>query len=33
VTEPLPADLWPDVRPDAARRLMAAAIESFATNG
>jgi AcrR family transcriptional regulator len=33
VTEPLPEDLWPDVKPDAARRLMAAAIESFATNG
>jgi AcrR family transcriptional regulator len=33
VTETLPDDLWPDVRPDAARRLMAAAIESFATNG
>lgn len=31
--EPLPDDLWPDVRPDAARRLMAAAIESFATHG
>ncbi len=33
MTEPLPEDLWPDVKPDAARRLMAAAIESFATNG
>jgi AcrR family transcriptional regulator len=33
VTESLPEDLWPDVKPDAARRLMAAAIESFATNG
>jgi AcrR family transcriptional regulator len=33
VTVSLPEDLWPDVRPDAARRLMAAAIESFATNG
>jgi AcrR family transcriptional regulator len=33
VTDPLPDDLWPDVRPDAARRLMAAAIESFATRG
>ena len=33
MTEPLPEDLWPDVRPDAARRLMAAAIESFATHG
>jgi AcrR family transcriptional regulator len=29
----LPEDLWPDVRPDAARRLMAAAVESFATRG
>jgi AcrR family transcriptional regulator len=29
----LPEDLWPNVRPEAARRLMAAAIESFATNG
>ncbi|MCT2583356.1 TetR/AcrR family transcriptional regulator [Actinophytocola gossypii] len=26
-------DLWPDVRPDAARRLMAAAVESFAERG
>jgi AcrR family transcriptional regulator len=33
VTEPLPEDLWPDVRPDAARRLMAAAVESFAARG
>jgi AcrR family transcriptional regulator len=33
VSEPLPEDLWPDVRPDAARRLMAAAIESFAARG
>jgi AcrR family transcriptional regulator len=33
VTDPLPEDLWPDVKPDAARRLMAAAIESFATHG
>ena len=33
MTETLPDDLWPDVRPDAARRLMAAAIESFATHG
>jgi AcrR family transcriptional regulator len=32
-SEPLPEDLWPDVRPDAARRLMAAAVESFATRG
>lgn len=31
--EPLPEDLWPDVRPDAARRLMAAAVESFAKRG
>jgi AcrR family transcriptional regulator len=31
--EPLPEDLWPDVKPDAARRLMAAAIESFAAKG
>jgi AcrR family transcriptional regulator len=29
----LPDDLWPDVRPDAARRLMAAAVESFAARG
>jgi AcrR family transcriptional regulator len=29
----LPEDLWPNVRPEAARRLMAAAIESFATHG
>jgi AcrR family transcriptional regulator len=33
VSEPLPDDLWPDVKPDAARRLMAAAIDSFATRG
>lgn len=33
MTQTLPEDLWPDVRPDAARRLMAAAIESFATQG
>jgi AcrR family transcriptional regulator len=32
VTE-LPEDWWPDVRPDAARRLMAAAVESFAARG
>ncbi len=31
--QPLPEDLWPDVRPDAARRLMAAAVESFAARG
>jgi AcrR family transcriptional regulator len=29
----LEEDLWPDVRPDAARRLMAAAVESFAARG
>ncbi|RSM85553.1 TetR/AcrR family transcriptional regulator [Kibdelosporangium aridum] len=28
-----PADLWPDVKPDAARRLMSAAVESFAKVG
>jgi AcrR family transcriptional regulator len=28
-----PADLWPDVRPEAARRLMLAAVESFARVG
>jgi AcrR family transcriptional regulator len=33
VTEPIPEELWPDVRPDAARRLMAAAVESFAARG
>lgn len=33
MTAPLPADLWPDVKPDAARRLMAAAISSFASHG
>jgi AcrR family transcriptional regulator len=33
VSDPLPEDLWPDIKPDAARRLMAAAIESFATHG
>lgn len=32
-SEALPEDLWPDVRPDAARRLMAAAVESFASRG
>jgi AcrR family transcriptional regulator len=31
--EPLPEDLWPEVRPDAARRLMKAAVESFASRG
>jgi len=30
---PIPDELWPDVRPDAARRLMAAAVESFAERG
>ncbi|CAM3655991.1 TetR/AcrR family transcriptional regulator [Kibdelosporangium persicum] len=29
----LPADLWPEVRPEAARRLMSAAVESFAAVG
>jgi AcrR family transcriptional regulator len=29
----LPEDPWPEVRPDAARRLMAAAVESFAARG
>ena len=29
----LPEESWPDVRPDAARRLMAAAVESFAKRG
>jgi AcrR family transcriptional regulator len=33
VTAPLPEDLWPDVRPEAARRLMAAAVNSFAERG
>lgn len=33
MTTPLPEDLWPDVQPDAARRLMAAAIDSFAERG
>jgi len=33
VSQPLPEDLWPEVRPDAARRLMAAAVESFAARG
>jgi len=28
-----PVDLWPDVRPDAAKRLMAAAVEAFAERG
>lgn len=30
---PVSDELWPDVRPDAARRLMAAAVESFAERG
>jgi AcrR family transcriptional regulator len=30
---PIPDELWPDVRPEAARRLMAAAVESFAARG
>ena len=29
----LSADLWPDVQPEAARRLMLAAVEAFATRG
>ncbi len=29
----LSADLWPDVQPDAARRLMLAGVESFAQRG
>ncbi|SDC12542.1 TetR/AcrR family transcriptional regulator [Actinokineospora iranica] len=33
MTEPLPGDLWPDIRPDAARRLMAAAVDAFAARG
>ncbi|MGQ0841733.1 TetR/AcrR family transcriptional regulator [Actinokineospora sp.] len=33
MTDPLSADLWPDVRPDAARRLMAAAVDAFAERG
>lgn len=33
MSQPLPEDLWPEVRPDAARRLMAAAVESFAARG
>jgi AcrR family transcriptional regulator len=33
MTMSLPADLWPDVKPEAARRLMYAAVESFATVG
>jgi AcrR family transcriptional regulator len=30
---PIPDELWPDIRPEAARRLMAAAVESFAERG
>lgn len=30
---PKPADLWPEVQPDAARRLMLAGVESFAQRG
>lgn len=33
VTKAMPADLWPDVQPDAARRLMFAGVESFARRG
>jgi AcrR family transcriptional regulator len=33
MTTTLSADLWPDVQPDAARRLMLAALESFAERG
>ncbi|HEY0448524.1 TetR/AcrR family transcriptional regulator [Actinophytocola sp.] len=33
MTRALPDELWPDVRPEAARRLMAAAVESFAERG
>jgi AcrR family transcriptional regulator len=33
VAADLPEDWWPEVRPDAARRLMAAAVESFAARG
>jgi AcrR family transcriptional regulator len=33
MTMSLPADLWPDVKPEAARRLMYAAVESFARVG
>ncbi|MFC4002233.1 TetR/AcrR family transcriptional regulator [Prauserella oleivorans] len=29
----MPAELWPDVQPDAARRLMLAGVESFARRG
>ena len=33
MTATAPADLWPDVRPDAARRLMLAGLRSFAERG
>ncbi|WP_116047617.1 TetR/AcrR family transcriptional regulator [Amycolatopsis palatopharyngis] len=33
MTMSLSAELWPDVQPDAARRLMLAAVESFARRG
>ncbi|WP_216216529.1 TetR/AcrR family transcriptional regulator [Amycolatopsis aidingensis] len=33
MTQSLPAELWPDVQPDAARRLMLAGVESFARRG
>lgn len=33
MTMPLSAELWPDVQPEAARRLMLAAVESFAQRG
>jgi AcrR family transcriptional regulator len=33
MTTSLSAELWPDVQPDAARRLMLAAVESFADRG
>lgn len=33
MTATTPADLWPDVRPEAARRLLLAAVEAFADRG
>lgn len=33
MTVSLPAELWPDVQPEAARRLMLAGVESFARQG
>ncbi|AXI77820.1 TetR/AcrR family transcriptional regulator [Peterkaempfera bronchialis] len=33
MTATTPADLWPEVRPEAARRLLLAAVESFARRG